>query len=244
MEGPVALTIGSVVLVSLASLIGIVLVPAARHPSRESISVLMSLAVGAMLGGAFLHLIPESLSQAGNIYVPALLTIGGLVAFSLLEVLVKRRLESHANPYRSVGYMNLIADGIHNFVDGVAIAAAYLAGPEVGTATTFAVLFHEVPQELGDFGVLLHAGFSWKRALAWNFACAALSLLGAGGTLLLGGNGFDLEAPLLPIVAGAFLYVALVDLLPELWRNLTPRLAFMEISAIFAGVAIPYLFSG
>jgi zinc and cadmium transporter len=243
MESPVVLALASVLLVSLASLVGIVLVPAARRPSREGIAVLMSLAVGAMLGGAFLHLIPESLAHAENAYVPALLTIGGLVGFSLIEAGVKRYLESHSDPHRSVGAMNLIADGMHNFVDGIAIAAAYLASPEAGAATTFAVLFHEVPQEIGDFGVLLHAGFSWQRALAWNFGCATLALIGAAGTLLVGGDGANLAAPLLPLVAGGFLYVALVDLLPELRRNLTPRLATLQVGAIFAGVAIPYLLS-
>jgi zinc and cadmium transporter len=234
-----ALALVSVLGVSLASLVGILLVPAMRRPSRELIAVLMSLAVGAMLGNAFLHLIPRSLESASSPYVPALFTIGGLVGFSLLEAVVRRRLTSH--PELSVGYMNLIADGIHNFVDGVAVAAAFLVSPETGAAVTLAVLLHEVPQELGDFGVLLHAGFSWRRALLYNFASGALAIVGAAGTLLLAESGVDLETPLLPIIAGGFLYVALVDLLPDLGRHLTPRLAVLEVGAILLGVAIPYL---
>ena len=233
----------SVLGVTLISLVGIVLVPAMRRPSRDGIAVLMSLAVGAMLGNAFFHLIPRSLERADSPYGPALLTIGGLVGFTLLEAVVRRRLDQ-AHPHLSVGYMNLIADGIHNFVDGVAIAAAYLVSPEVGVATTFAVLLHEVPQELGDFGVLLHAGFSWRRALAYNLASGALALVGAAVTLLLTERGVDLETPLLPVIAGGFLYVALVDLLPDLARQLTPRLALLETGGILAGVAIPYLLGG
>ncbi len=164
MDNPVLLTLASVVLVSLVSLVGIVLVPGAG-PRREWIALLLSLAVGAMLGSAFLHLIPESFSRAESPYAPALLIITGLVVFSLLEAGVKRHLATRSDPRRSIGYMNLIADGMHNFVDGVAVAAAYLVSPETGVATTFAVLMHEVPQELGDFGVLLHAGFSWRSAL-------------------------------------------------------------------------------
>jgi zinc and cadmium transporter len=241
LDSAATLALASVGLVSLASLVGIVLVPAARHPSRIVIAGLMSLAVGAMLGNAFLHLIPESFERASNPYAPALGIIGGLLAFSLVEVAFRRRLERRSEPERAVGYMNLIADGIHNFADGVAIAAAYMVNPATGASTTVAALTHEVPQELGDFGVLLHAGFSWRRALGYNFVCAAVSVLGAGGTLVLGGNGVDLEGPLLPVIAGGFLYVALVDLLPDLLRDLTPRLAAVEAAGILVGVAIPYL---
>jgi zinc and cadmium transporter len=119
----------------------------------------------------------------------------------------------------SFAYTNLVGDGLHNFLDGVIIGASYLVSLPAGIATTIAVLLHEIPQEIGDFGVLIHAGFSKGKALMLNLGTALLAVVGVIVTLLIGGNVSGLEIFLIPIAAGGFVYIAGSDLIPELHKH-------------------------
>jgi len=182
----------------------------------------VSFSAGALFGDAFIHLLPEAAKELGFGLPFALSILAGILLFFGLEKFMHWRhchiptTKDHPHPF---GMMNLIGDGLHNFIDGVLIAAAYMADSSIGIATTIAVLLHEVPQEIGDFGVLLHAGFSKAKALMANFVTALLALLGAVITLLIGAQNAAFIHLILPFAAGGFIYIAGADLIPELHKE-------------------------
>jgi zinc and cadmium transporter len=237
------LSVGGVGLVSLAGLATLSLDETRLRPLATA---LVSFAVGALLGDAFLHLIPESFSGGGPALGSSLAVLGGMLLFFVLEKLLRHRhgiLHRQHHPDRSpapvLAAINLIGDGIHNFVDGVLIGASYLAGPELGLSTTVAVLFHEIPQELGDFGILVHSGLGARRALLLNLASAGAAIAGTVVTLLAGAvGGSAIAAGVLPVTAGGFLYIAAADLIPELQHDRTLRGLALQASLIALGIAV------
>jgi zinc and cadmium transporter len=150
---------------------------------------------------------------------------------------------SHEHDAAPLGYISLVTDSLHNFTDGVLIAAAWMASPEVGIATTLAVVVHEIPQEISDFGVLLHAGFSKRKALFLNFVAACTAIIGAVVTVLLGSFAEELIVFILPFAAGGFIYLAGSDLIPELHRELSVRKSMIQLTAILAGLALMFFIS-
>jgi zinc and cadmium transporter len=235
--------LGSALLVSLISLVGLALTPISERTLRQGLFILVSLAAGALLGDALIHLLPEAYVRAGEAAAVgvSLTALAGIFAFFVLEKFLRWRHYHNTNGGHAVdpvGPMNLLADGVHNFVDGIAIGASYLVSPAVGVATTLAVLLHEIPQEIGDFGILLHAGFSKPRALLFNFlsGCAALV-----GTLIVVVPGFDpevLAAAILPFTAGMFLYIAGSDLVPDLQREQAPAKSLLQLLAMCVGAGL------
>jgi len=175
-------TIISVILISLISLVGIAALSIKTSKLKKFLIYLVSFSAGALFGGAFLHLLPEIIEEAGFTLQISFLILGGIVLFFVIEKVIHWNhchislSENHVHPF---AIMNLVGDGVHNFLDGLIIAATYLISIPAGFATTIAVAFHEIPQEIGDFGVLIHGGFSRKKALAWNFVSAIVALLGA-----------------------------------------------------------------
>jgi zinc and cadmium transporter len=176
----------SVVAVSLISLVGLLTLALEPSRVRRLAGVLVSFAVGALLGDAFLHLVPEIFAgPAGSALWPPLLVVGGMMLFFLVEKLLRHRHGSlqrgRENAVRrpELAAINVVGDGIHNVIDGVLIAASYLVSPVLGVSTTIAVLLHEVPQELGDFGVLVHSGLSVRRAILVNVSSASVAVAGA-----------------------------------------------------------------
>jgi len=137
--------------------------------------------------------------------------------------------------------MNLVADGLHNLIDGILIGASYLAGVSVGLATTIAVVLHEIPQEMGDFGVLIHAGFSKSRALYLNFLSALLAIAGAVLALVASTQIKQLPNAVLPFTAGGFIYIAGSDLVPELHKERAPVKSLLQLGAIGIGVSLMLL---
>ena len=213
-------TLASVVLVSLVSLVG--LGALLLLPLKSVVPILVALAAGALFGDAFIHLLPESFERLPT-FGP-LLVLAGIFAFFILERLLRWRHHHGAveGDPRPLGYMNLAGDGLHNLADGIIIAGAYLTNPAAGLATTVAVLLHEVPQEMGDFAILLHAGFSKRRAVAFNLLSASLAIVGAVVGLIAGSLAGGFVDLTLPIAAGAFIYIAGTDLLPELHEDVNP----------------------
>ncbi|MDY6769261.1 MAG: ZIP family metal transporter, partial [Candidatus Nanohaloarchaea archaeon] len=136
-------------------------------------------------------------------------------------------------------YMVLLGDGVHNFIDGLVIAAAYLTSFGLGVATTVAVALHEIPQEIGDFGVLVHGGFSVRRALLYNFLSAVTAVIGAGLVVLLA-NGSGMRQFLVPFAAGGFIYIAGTDLLPEFKEETGVKKSTVQVGAFLAGIAVMY----
>jgi zinc and cadmium transporter len=202
----------------LVSLVGAVTLVLKKETLNKLLMVLVAFSTGALLGGAFFHLMPEAL-EAMKPPVAFGYLLAGFILFFLIEKLLhwhhchEEHCEVHA-----FTYLILFGDGIHNFIDGLVIAASFLVGIRFGIVTTLLILGHELPQELGDFGVLLHGGFSARKALAFNFLSQMTAVAGGvAGFLISGAAGFT--SLLLPFAAGGFVYIAASDLVPELHKE-------------------------
>jgi zinc and cadmium transporter len=199
---------------------------------------MVSYSVGILLGVTFLHLLPEAFYAADEPHVLFGVVLAGILAFFLLEkaALWRHSHDHEHGAHRSSGMLILAGDAFHNFVDGVLIAAAFLADFRLGLTTTLAVMMHEVPQEVGDFMVLLHAGYKRSRALLWNIAVSLTSV--AGGVL--GYLILDYAQPLvqyaLALAAACFIYIAIADLIPHLHRQNRREELWWQIVLIAAGV--------
>ena len=245
MSWPVWLwTLASVVVISLISFIGVITLVIGRQRLQPAVFTLVGLAVGAMLGDAFIHLLPESFERTDTPLATSLYCLAGIVLFFVLEKFLLWRHDhaaEHTHPIHPVGYINLIADGLHNFIDGILVGASYLVSVPIGLATTLAVCLHEIPQEIGDFGILLHAGFTSTRALWLNFLTATLAIVGAVLSLLLGATMQSFATMVLPLAAGGFIYIAGSDLVPELHKERHPRQAAVQLLAIGVGIGLMLL---
>ena len=236
-------TLLSVIVVSLISLIGTFTLSINKKILDRSIFFLVSLAVGALFGDAIVHLIPEAFESFDSTTTPAILIITGIFIFFILEKFLHwhhchGNHDSDCDVVRPLGRLVLFSDGVHNFLDGVIIAAAYLVSIEVGIATTFAIILHEIPQEIGDFGVLIHSGYSRGRALFVNFLSALVAVLGAGLVFILGDISQSVTPALIAIAAGSFLYIAGSDLVPELQKTSDVKKSTLQFIAIVIGVTL------
>jgi zinc and cadmium transporter len=237
-------SIASVTIVSVVSLVGVVFISINQQKLKQIIFVMVSLAVGSLFGDAFIHLLPESFEKSGVSIENSLLVLIGIFAFFILEKFLLWRhqhvLGSSGHTHH-VGYMNLLADGLHNLIDGMIIGASYSLSLPLGIATTLAVVFHEIPHELGNFFILLYAGFSKTKALFFNFLSATLAILGAVISMLVGSNVENFSTMMLPLAAGGFIYVAGSDLVPELNKEVEPVRSAVQLAAIGAGVGLMLL---
>jgi zinc and cadmium transporter len=211
---PLTFTLLATFLVSALSLVGLSLF--SRKLLPHMISTLTALAAGTMLGATFLHLLPEAVELLPEGRALQIL-LASFIGFMVLErVLHWRHCHEDDCEVHSFGYLNLVGDALHNFLDGMVIAGAFATSTEVGVVTTLAIALHEIPQELGDFGVLLHAGFTRQQALLANFGVALAAVGGGLAGYLLTTTAEGLGAYLLPVAAGGFLYIASSDLIPQL----------------------------
>lgn len=230
----------SVVAVSAVSFFGVLALTLKESILKKYIFIFISVAIGALLGDAFIHLIPESLENLRSGGLTGALIIFGILLFFVLEKFfhwhhhAEGEEESHIHP---VGKLVLFSDGVHNFIDGVVIAASFLISVPVGVATTLAVILHEIPQEIGDFAVLIHSGYEKRKALWLNFLSALLSVLGALFLFLLGNLAEGFSEYLLPIAGGGFIYIAMTDLIPELHKSKDTKSSVFQIFSIILGIA-------
>lgn len=233
-------SLASVAIVSLVSLIGIFTISIKEESLRKHIFLLVSLAVGGLLGDAIIHLIPEAFEMSDNTTMVSLAIIGGIVIFFVLEKVLHWHHhaagEHNEETIHLTGKMILISDGTHNFIDGLIIGGSFLVSTEVGIATTIAVILHEIPQEIGDFGVLLHSGYTKAKALWFNFLSALTSVAGVFVALSLADTGQTLSMWLLPIAAGGFIYIAMSDLIPELHKTKGLKHSALQLIAVIIGV--------
>ena len=241
-------SIASVFAVSLISLVGILTIRMDAERLKKSVFYLVGFAAGALFGDAFIHLLPEAVETFGFGIEISLSILAGIAFSFIVEKFIRWRhchiptSEEHPHPMAT---MNLVGDAVHNFIDGAIIAAGYLASFPVGFATTMAVLFHEIPQEIGDFGVLIHAGVPGKKALFLNFVTALTAIAGAVSVLLLGSLVDKIEFFITPFAAGMFIYIAGSDLIPELHKreeNLAK--SFFLLLVFCAGIAAMALLLG
>lgn len=230
-----------VVVVNLVSLVGVFTLSIKEETMRKYIFLLVSLAVGALLGDAFIHLIPEAFETSSNPLTVSLLVIAGLVVFFILEKFMHWHHhgdDTQEQDIHPVGKLVLLSDGVHNFIDGVIIGISFLVSVPLGIATTLAVILHEIPQEIGDFAVLLHAGYTRKRALWLNFLSALTAVLGTLVAFMLGEAGESFTNWVLPIAAGGFIYIAVADLIPELHKTKKINHSFFQLLALILGVVL------
>lgn len=231
----------SVFIVSVISLVGIFTLIINKNKLNKILLYLVSFSAGALFGGAFLHLLPEAAEEHGLTTQIALYLILGILIFFILEKFIHWRhchiptSKKHSHP---VAVMNIVGDGLHNLIDGMVIAGSYLASPALGIATTIAVVLHEIPQEIGDFGVLLHAGWSKLKALFFNFLSALMAVIGAIISLMIGTNIEGYLLFLLPLTAGGFIYIAGSDLIPELHKESSASKSFIQFAFIVLGVLV------
>ncbi len=232
--------IASVFVVSLISLIGFFALPFNKEKLDKILIYFVSFSAGTLLGDAFIHLIPEAYEKIGIYFQVALYILSGIVAFFVLEKFVHWRhchkipSENHPHPF---SYIILTGDTVHNFIDGMIIGASYLINIPVGVATTLAVVFHEIPQEVGDFGSLVYGGFSKERALFLNFMTALAAVLGAVIVLILGKNESMVNF-LVPFAAGGFIYIALSDFIPELHKHTEAKKSFWQLLNFILGIGL------
>ena len=243
-----ALAVGAV---SLVSLIGITTLSLKQDFLKRALFLLISLAAGALLGDAFIHLLPEAFEEASDPLTVSLLVLAGILTFFVLEKFLHWH-HSHGEDEFSaeharihpVGHLVLVSDGVHNLVDGLAIGAAFLVSPEVGIATAIAIALHEIPQEIGDFGLLIHAGFSRTKALLLNFASALTAFLGLGLAFWLSSLGESLAPLIAAFAAGNFIYIALADLVPELQKAKGGGRSVLQFVVIVIGLAAMVMLLG
>lgn len=231
----------SVLAVSALPLGGFLLLARGEERVERALQPLVAFAVGALLAGAFLHLLPEAIAQLGTGPPVFLGVLGGFVGFFVLEKFLWRT-HGHAPSDRArrgprLATLNLVGDGLHNLIDGMVIAAAYVADPGLGLTTTLAVLAHEVPQELGDFAVLVYGGMPVRRAVGFNFLTGLTAVAGAV-LVLAAGPALGSPAVLLPVAAGGFVYIAAADLVPELHRARRLSVSLGQIGLMLLGVAL------
>lgn len=228
--------LASVTVVSLVAFIGILFIGLREAFLRRILMALVGFASGSLIGGAFIHLLPESLEETGQAifyYV-----IVGIIFFFIMEkFLYWRHCHEGKCPVHIFAYLNLIGDGIHNFIDGMIIAASFIVSYDLGIATTLAVIFHEIPQEIGDFGVLIYGGFGKGKALAYNFVSALTAIAGALITYHLAYIQ-GVEHFLVPFAAGGFIYIAATDLMPELHKRTQAKESLIQLAAILIGIGL------
>jgi len=169
----------------------------------------------------------------------SILIIIGILLFFVIEKFIhwhhhgEDKEEDHIHP---VGKLVLFTDGFHNMIDGIIIGASFLISIPVGIATTIAVILHEIPQEIGDFAVLIHSGYTKNKALLWNFISALASFVGLFIVFIFGNIVENSIIWFIPIAAGGFIYIALADLIPELHKTKNIKYSFIQIAIIMLGV--------
>ena len=247
----------SVIIISLISFVGLFFISVNEKILKGIIFILVSFSVGALFGDAFVHLIPEAFESGISASVISAFILLGIIIFFVLEKFIHWRhshteadevCEAHSEFHnkemqiKPAGYMILLSDTAHNFLDGIIIAASYMVSVEVGITTTIAVILHEIPQEIGQFGLLLHYGFSKFKALLFNFYSALSAILGAIVALLLGAKIDGFTPFIISIAAGGFIYIAGSDLVPEIHKTSDPKKSVIQFISILGGIALMFAF--
>lgn len=234
----------SVLIVSLISFVGIITLVFKKQYLKGFLLFMVSFAAGGLLGDVFLHLLPELIEESGFSLSISLYILVGILSFFILEKILHWRHchmageSGHSHP---LGLINLVGGGFHNLIDGALIAASYALSIPVGIATTVAVVLHEIPQEMGDFGVLLHAGMKVKKALLFNFLSELLAFVGVFIILGIGMDNHLITTVLIPFTIGGFLYIANADLIPELHKDTNPKNSLIQLISFLLGIGVMWL---
>lgn len=217
----------------------------------QMVDRMVSLSVGIMLSTSLLHALPEAFESKADPHTLFAVLLGGLLTFFLLEkAAILRHSHHHEGDGHNhahghdrheagrAGWMILVGDGLHNFTDGILIAAAFLADPKLGLVTGLAIIAHEIPQEIGDFIVLLNAGFSRTRAYVYNLLCSLMAIIGGLVGYLMLERGREAIPYVLVFASAGFIYIAVSDLMPQMQRRATVRETIPQVLLIALGVML------
>jgi len=250
----IAYSFAAVILVSALSLIGVFTLTLREKLLDDFLLVFVSFAAGGILGAVYFDLVPEAIRLIESDLALILQAFGFIVFFLVERLLYWFHGHGHADAdgvrissedtrtgVKGYVYLNLIGDAIHNSMDGIVIASSFFAGISAGLATTLAVIFHEIPQEIGDFAILIHGGMTRLRALGFNFLTATTSILGAVyAYLFLGSTGNQLGY-VLAFMAGGFVYLSASELIPEIRREASLGKSLVQFALFCTGVAFIWL---
>ncbi|MGD9129212.1 MAG: ZIP family metal transporter [Candidatus Woesebacteria bacterium] len=226
---------------SIISLLGIITLAVKKRFLQKILFFLVALAAGSLMGAAFLHLLPEATEQLDHETVFTSTLIAFVIFFIIEKFLHWRHCHKNHCRVHTFGQMNLIGDAIHNFTDGLIITAAFLSNVNLGIVTTIAIIFHEIPQEISDFAVLLYAGYSRRKALCLNLLVALTAVAGALLAYFLSSKVLLLTDYLLPLAAGGFLYISAADLLPEIRKETDQKKTLFSLLSFILGVLLMYV---
>jgi len=229
--------LASVIGVSLISFVGVVFVGLKEELLKRITMAFVGFASGTLLAGALINLLPEALRVLEPTTTFYFVILGIMVFFGIEKFLHWRHCHEEECEVHTFAYTNLIGDGVHNFIDGMIIAATFMVRFELGLATTLAVIFHEIPQEMGDFVVCIYGGLSKRRALAYNFVSALTAILGAVITYFVPYLQSN-NALLVPFAAGGFIYIATTDLMPELHKKSHAGESIVQVAALLVGIIL------
>lgn len=233
----------SVLAVSLISLVGAALLPLNEKLLKTFLIYFLSFSAGALLGDVFIHLLPEVVEVEGFTQSVSVNILIGILATFLIEKVIHWK---HHRPHSDrihkhpVTTMTLIGDGVHNFIDGLVIGASYFISIPAGIATTFAVILHEIPQEIGNFGVLIHGGYTRSRALLFNFLSALTAVVGVVTVLAVGTASNQSITALTSFAAGNFIYIAASDLIPELHKEVGLKKTALQFVTMLLGIGVMF----
>ncbi|PIR92829.1 ZIP family metal transporter [Candidatus Falkowbacteria bacterium CG10_big_fil_rev_8_21_14_0_10_43_10] len=231
----------SVIIVSLISLIGVIALVVQIERLKKILMFLVSFSAGSLIGGAFMHLLPELIEEKKFTLNSSLLIISGILLFFILEKFLHWRhchIPTCKEHPHHLAMINLVGDGMHNLLDGVIIAASFFINPTTGIATTIAVALHEIPQEIGDFGVLIYAGLSKLKAIAYNLISALTAILGAGIAIVFQNYTEGFTEIAVPLTIGGFIYIATADLIPELKKEDSLLSSLKQFIGIVLGIGV------
>jgi len=240
---PLFWIIGSTFFISLIAWVGALALFLKEELLDKILLVLVALSAGGLIGGAFLHLLPEAISRieatsSASLNLFSYLLIG-FCLFFVLEQFIKWCHEHYSiHQKKPLSYLVLISDLVHNFIDGLVIAGSFMVGFPVGVVTTFAIALHEIPQEIGDFGVLVYGGFEKARALMWNYASAITVIFGGIAGYYLSALVKEAAVLLLPFAAGNFIYIAASDLIPEIKHGEDVRRNLVHFFTFIIGILL------
>ena len=233
----------SVVIVSLLSLLGVFTLGVKEKYLHKILVYFVSFSAGALFGDVFIHLIPEVFKNETTIYTSFYFLLGIIISFLIEKIIYWR--ENHAssilgNKIKHFVFMILFGDGVHNFIDGLAIGASFLVSFPVGIATSLAVILHEIPHEIGDFAALIHGGLDKKRAIFYNFVSGLTAVLGTLFALVLSQYVVGINNVLIPFAAANLIYIAGTNLIPELHKETQLKKSAIQIFTFLLGIAIMY----
>ena len=236
-------SLSSVVIVSLLSLLGVFTLGIKEKYLHKILVYFVSFSAGALFGDVFIHLIPEVFKNETTIYTSFYFLLGIIISFLIEKIIYWR--ENHAssilgNKIKHFVFMILFGDGVHNFIDGLAIGASFLVSVPVGIATSLAVILHEIPHEIGDFATLIHGGLDKKRAIFYNFVSGLTAVLGTLFALVLSLYVVGINNVLIPFAAANLIYIAGTNLIPELHKETQLKKSAIQIFTFLLGIAIMY----